>query len=171
VTPQLVLAVMLAMPSFTGDRSETAEQRAELYYPIATAIAEVARSRSEVAILISLSWHETKWARAVVEGRCGEMPAGQRCDGGKARGPWQLHLEACRTAYALPEASAGSIQAEAQCAIRLLRFSAERGKSHTATPWHSAFAGYAARPWDWPGAEARVRTTRRILSSMGNVSK
>lgn len=167
IPPPIVLAILLSRPPYYGDRNELAAERESRLAIVAEAISLAARSRSEVAILVALGEHETGFGALVQLGRCDEMPSGQRCDGGKARGPWQLHIEACRAAFALPEGSSDSIRTEAQCAISLLRWNAERGKSHTLTPQRAAFCGYAGKPWSWVGAEVRERTAKRILASWG----
>jgi hypothetical protein len=162
VSPDAVLAAALSLSPYVGDKIDTPEQRSTLYRPVAEAIAEVAKTKSEASILVALAFHESGFARFVIEGRCAQGPPGQRCDGGKARGVFQLHEAACREAWKLKDGSVESIRAEARCAIGLLRWNAERGKDLTPTRVHAAFAGYAARGWDWDGAAKRVETARKI---------
>ena len=162
MSPAAVLLALLALPPSRLDVGEAPAARRARLEPVAEAIAAAARSRSEVAILLALGKHESAFALLVQMGRCEEMPAGERCDHGLARGPWQLHELACRVAWTLPAGSAESLREEAACAIRLLRWNAERGRHHALTPVHAAFAGYAARGWQWPGADRRVATAREI---------
>ena len=161
-----VLAALLALPRYTFDPPESETDRAARLGVVADAIASASRTRTEEASLVAIVKHESAGSMLVQLGRCAELPRGQRCDGGAARGLFQLHRAACPAAYALPEGSVESIRAEAQCAIRLLRWNAQRGKEHTLTPLRAAFAGYAARDWHWKGAEERERTVRAVLARM-----
>ena len=166
VSAEAILAAALSLSRYVGDRSDTPEQRSSLYRPVAEAIAEVARSKFEASMLVALAFHESGLARFVIEGRCSDGPPGQRCDGGKARGVFQLHEAACHDAWEREDGSIESIRAEAHCAIRLLRWNAERGQGHAASRAHAAFAGYAAREWSWDGAAKRVETARKIESRL-----
>jgi hypothetical protein len=166
VSAEAVLTAALSLAPYVGDKADTPEQRSALYRPVAEAIAEVARTKSEASILVALAFHETGFARFVIEGRCTEGPPGQRCDGGKARGVFQLHEAACRDAWELKDGSVESIRAEARCAIRLLRWNGERGKDRTPNRVLAAFAGYAARDWNWDGAAKRVETARKIEKAL-----
>jgi len=167
MSPEIVLSAMLSLTPYSGDRGDSTEARMDLYRPVAQNIARVARTPSEAAILVALGFHETGFARFVIEGRCSEGPPGQRCDGGKARGVFQLHASACPAAWKFPEGSPESLELEAGCAIRLLRWNAVRGREHTITPAHAAFSGYAARDWGWGGADLRVKTTAGLLAKWG----
>lgn len=120
-----ILAVLVAQPSYVGDRSESPAAREELLRPVAEAIAEVARDDLEAAALISLGWHETKWSRAVLEGRCSDLGR-LACDRGKARGGWQVHAWCVAT----------DVEGEARCALRALRY----GRAHCTNGWLGAFA-------------------------------
>ncbi len=162
-----VLAAMLSLPAYVGDRDLNPDEREALYQPIAYEISMVARTNSEGAILVALAWSESKFASAVVSGHCERMPAGQRCDGLRARGIYQIHRAACPSAWAEPIGSTSSLRAETECAIRLLRYNAVRGRDHALTPVHASFAGYGARPWDWTGADVRVRTVKKLLANWG----
>ncbi|HVU03264.1 MAG TPA: hypothetical protein VHE30_16000 [Polyangiaceae bacterium] len=162
VNPEAVLAAALTLATYVGDRTDTPEERAALYRPVAEAIAEASRTNAEAAMLVSLAFHETNLARFVIEGRCKDGPPGQRCDGGKARGVFQLHRSACPDAWRLPDGSAESIRAEASCAIKLLRWNGKRGKGRAPSFAHAAYAGYGARDWSWDGADKRVETARKL---------
>ncbi len=167
MSPSPILAALLALPRYTFDPPESATDRAARLAIVADAIASATRTSTEAATLVAIVKHEAAGSLLVQLGRCSELPRGQQCDNGKARGVFQLHREACRAAFALPEGSAESIFVEAQCAIRLLRWNAERGREHTLTPLHAAFCGYAAKAWSWPGADERVRTTMAVLAGWG----
>lgn len=166
VNSAAVLAAALSLSQYVGDKVDTAEQRSTLYRPVAEAIAEASRTNVEASMLLALAYHESGLARFVIEGRCADGPPGQRCDGGKARGVFQLHAAACPDAWKLDAGSVESIHAEARCAIRLLRWNADRGKDHTPTRVHAAFAGYAAREWTWDGAAKRVETARKLEKAL-----
>jgi len=162
VNSMAVIAAAMSLSQYVGDRLETPEQRSALYRPVAEAIAEVSRTDAEASLLVALAYHESRLARFVIEGRCADGPRGQRCDGGKARGVFQLHQSACPEAWVLEDGSTESMRAEARCAIRLLRWNAARGKGRAPSRLHAAFAGYAARDWNWSGAAKRVATALRI---------
>jgi len=160
IDPALILIALHSLPS--------AYEQGDLQ-AVADAIADVAKTRTEAAVLVALGWHETKFVKLAMEGHCDQLPKGMRCDNGKALGPWQLHQQACPAAWQLatpnggPEGQVESLRVQAACAIRLLRYFGEKGREHTPTPTHAAFAGYAAHGWAWPGAEVRVQTVRRVL--------
>ena len=162
MTPAVILAAILLLPSryARGDVQAVADE-----------IGAVSANRDEAAALISLAWHETKFASAVMEGRCSDLHP-RACDSGRALGVWQLHKQACTAAWALASPNGGtagqreSLREQARCAIRLLRWNAKRGRDRARTPLHAAFAGYAARPWNWAGAEVRVATVRAVLRRM-----
>lgn len=165
-----VLTVLLARPESHTDVDRSLESREARLAPVAHAVSAASRTLDEAAVLMALGEHETNYAEHVLAGHCDQMPEGERCDGGRARGPWQLHKEACPVAWALPDGSQEALDAEAGCAIRLLRWNAVRGREHTITPGHAAFAGYAARDWGWPGAEKRVKTSREIYRALYTLS-
>jgi hypothetical protein len=170
VASTAILAALLREPVYHRDRAMTEPERVALFTPVAEAIAEVSRTATDAASLVALLEHETHGARDVLTGHCDQMPKGERCDNLRARGGWQLHRAACPKAWALVDGSAESIRIEAACALRQLHYQAHRGREHARTPLHAAFAGYAARPWNWEGADARVRTTKRIAVGLGGAS-
>jgi len=134
---EAVLTVMLALPQWHGDAGETTEERALLLAPIASVIAtESAGNLPLAAAMIANAHHESaSFARAVLEGRCHEMPAGLRCDHGRARGAWQVWRVFCPAAYAHPAGSVESLRAEGACVARGLRGGRLRCGS-----WEGAFA-------------------------------
>jgi hypothetical protein len=115
---ELILAALLAFPAYHGDH-ETGEAREARLAPYAAGIARHARTADEAAAMVAIGQHESRWAAYVTDGRCHEGPAGQRCDNGRARGPWQLHGW-CK---------AKTPDGEAECAARLLRYA--RGHEHS----------------------------------------
>jgi hypothetical protein len=156
MTPAAILSAMLSLPPAALDRSESVEQRTALFLPVAEAIARVSRSDRQAALLIAQAWEDTKLARYVLEGRCHDGPVGQRCDNGKARGPWQVHKWCTAT----------TLDGEARCALRAASSGMDRCRGHAQSPVHGAFAGLAARDCSWPGADRRVGTYRSVLSAL-----
>lgn len=154
MNPSLVLAVLLSLPHYTGDRSDTPEERAALLGPVASAIAAAAKNEREAAVLVTLGFHESAFARYVVEGRCKDGPPGAQCDGGLARGPWQVHSW-CRPLWTAQDGSSEALHAGALCAVRLTRTAYVKcGRT-----WEGLFSGY--RRLDrckWSGAKRRVST-------------
>lgn len=154
-----VLAAMERQPQAWIDRADGPAARRELYRPVAQTIVTVAGSREVAAALIELGWKEVKWARAVLEGHCERMPKGQRCDGGYARGPWQVHGW-CRRGWALPDGSYEALEEQGRCAVRMLlgkRATCRRG-------WEGAFSGYAGPSCAWPPAQKRAEEMREVLA-------
>lgn len=150
-----ILAVLLTLPQYRGDAhaDPTVEDRARLLRPVAVAIADVSRNATEAAALVALGYHETAYARFVLDGVCYQGPVGARCDGGKARGAWQV-WNWCRPLWAAPENAPGRHLAGARCAISLLR----RGRQQCGT-LAGAFGVYAGKGCEWKGGPGRVRTT------------
>jgi len=150
-----VLAAMLSLPQYTGDRIvDPPAERARLYRPVAEAIAQVARSRADAAALIALGYAETAFARYVLDGHCYQGPAGARCDGGRARGAWQV-WSWCRALWAGPENAPDRHVAGARCALQRLR------AGRTACP-AQGYAGmlshYGRGHCTWGPAKARAAT-------------
>lgn len=162
-----VLAAMLSLPQFIGDRSDSDDERDALYQPIAYEISMVARTPSEGALLVAVAFHESGFARYVIEGRCKDGPVGARCDNGKARGIFQLHAATCPAAYAERAGSRSSLSAETACALRLLRWGGQQCRSHSLTPTLGAIGVYAGQGCHWSGAEKRVRTEVALLQKWG----
>jgi hypothetical protein len=175
VSAVVVLKVFLMQAPLDWDRSLSVENRTELTRPYAEAVAQAAHTYWEAALLMAQAISETHMASYVIEGRCMEGPVGYRCDPKhgvpRARGPWQLHLEACRSAYEFPETSNESVMAEAECAMQAMRYFAHVGKDHAQTPNHAAFCGMGPKPWDWPGANKRVNLAKTIYRQLTSVAQ
>lgn len=155
-----ILAVMLSQPTWHGDMAETPEQRADLLRPVAMAIELATEDQTEQAALISLGWHESRFARYVIEGRCQDGPPGARCDNGRARSPWQLWRRSCPYAWALAEDDPRALERSAACAVRLLRGARWRCRDG----WRGAFAGYArGASCTWAPASGRAETMGLVL--------
>lgn len=163
---QVVLDRILHLPVWQHDAELSRDERARLLRPVAEAIAGAARSREEIAALVALGWHESRYARYVVEGRCDEGPPGLRCDMGRdgkprARGPWQV-WKWCRAAWALPAGTPASLRYEARCVVGAMRVAQARCDEG----WESAFAGLAGARCEWPPAKRRVWTMRQVLARL-----
>jgi hypothetical protein len=143
---QKILHIMLGLAPWYGDRHDTPLQRHVLLAPIAAEVALAVTEKSDglspelkAAVVLSVGYHESKWARYIIEGRCEEGPPGARCDNGSARGPFQQHLEACPLAYKYPEASRESLHEEARCAVQLMTSAFRRCGG-----WRKAFGSYCS---------------------------
>lgn len=154
VTAEAVLVVLLSLPQYRGDihADPTVEDRTRLLRPVAEAIAEVSKTRTEAAVLVALAQHETTLARYVLDGACYQGPVGARCDGGKARGAWQVHSW-CKPLWAGPENAPGRHLAGARCAVSLLR----KGRAQCGS-LAGAFGVYAGAGCKWRGGPGRART-------------
>lgn len=161
-----VLAAMLGQPAWYEDASETPEQRADLLRPAAMAITLATGDTAEQAALVALGWHESRWARYVIEGRCQDGPDGARCDSGRARSPWQVHSYGlCREAWRYTEDDPRTLELAAQCSVRLLRGAKSRCAGlHPAGDWAGAFSQYGtgARCTRAKSAE-RVATMQTVM--------
>lgn len=157
-----IVAVLLTLPQYGGDRfaDPTVEDRTRLLRPVAVAISAVARNVTEAAALAALAKHETSLARYVLDGACYQGPVGARCDGGKARGAWQVHSW-CRALWAGPENAPGRHLAGARCAIGLLRAGRQQCGDLA-----GAFGVYAGAGCKWRGGPGRVKTTNLMESRL-----
>ncbi len=163
VSAEAILAAMLAFPQYTGDRhADGPADRARLYRPVAAAIAEVSRNHTEAAALVALGYSETAFARYVLDGYCHQGPAGARCDGGRARGAWQVWSH-CRPLWAGPENAPSRHLDGARCAIRLLR----AGRVRCGT-LRGAFGVCAGRGCDWRGGAARAKLTATVKGRLAH---
>lgn len=169
VEASTVLNALLRQPQWIGDRSDTPADRIALYWPVALAIAHAAKTPYQAAALVALSGHETHLARPVVEGRCSDMPKGQRCDGGKARGVFQLHKEACRAAFEYEAGSPESLEIEAVCALRHLGFAMKRCRDVAVSPEAGMFSAYRNGWCGWAPAAKRAATMEAVLRSWRSI--
>lgn len=160
-----ILAVMLAQPAWYQDAAEPPEARADLLRPVALAIELATEDRTEQAALVALGYHESAWARYVVEGRCADGPDGVRCDHGRARSPWQLHHRACPGAWELAEDDPRALERSAACAARQLRGAKGRCRGlHPAGDTAGMFSGYArSAVCTWAPGAARAMTMSAVL--------
>jgi hypothetical protein len=108
----LILAFLLTLPVFHEDVHST-QKRAQLTR-IADAIAAVSETPQEAAMLIATGYAESTFGLRYHEGLC--LP--HECDGGQARGPWQVWR---RTAGAAWDLMIGLENTEQQARIALLK--------------------------------------------------
>ena len=80
-----ILLVIFAIPAFHEDRGVDGK-RAQLE-AIARAVAAVSKTADQAAFLLAWGKAETNFSLRIHRGDCRPW----ECDGGKARGPWQLH--------------------------------------------------------------------------------
>lgn len=152
-----ILVALLRLPPFALD-AESPDARSRRLADVAAAIAEASHGdRLSAAAAVALGWTETKFAALVQEDRCHEMPRGQRCDGGRALGVWQLHRAACPAAWS----ERGNLLLQARCAIRLLRAGRYQCGSLS-----GAFAFYGGRRCSWSGGFERAELTRKIFARL-----
>jgi hypothetical protein len=144
----VTLAAMLSLAPWVGDAGESPEAREARLAPYARAVDAATGSLALRAALVALAWHETKMARYVTEGRCHDGPPGQRCDNGKARGPWQLHGW-CK---------ATTPEGEAVCAAGMLSYMLTRCDGD----WPEAFGAYGTGG-RCVALTAREETRQRLL--------
>lgn len=154
----LILATMLKLPQWHLDH-DTVEERTALLDPVAQVISEETRTPEEAAALIAHSNMETHYARLVLTGHCDQMPAGVRCDGGRARGPFQVH-DYCKAAWRYPDGTVDSYRGGARCILATLRLGMERCHGD----WVGAFAGLRGAPvCVWERAPAYAQKQQVIL--------
>ena len=167
---EAILAALLAFQPHSTDTTETADARRARLKVVAGAIEGAARATESyvpaaemAAALLALGWHESGYASRVQLGECHAMPPDQRCDGGRARGPWQAWRVSCPVLWDLEQGSLEAVEAGAECAARYLAGAKTRCRSEATDEWAGAFSGYAgARCW-WSGGVAREATRQRLL--------
>ncbi len=160
VAQSKTLTVLQLFPVYKGDTEEPASERLARLTEIADAIDEASRNAEEQALLITVAWHESAFARYVQhdEPRCSEGHGG-RCDGGASWSNWQIK-GTDRT---------GGVVAAAALAISKLRgalgICKRRGKA--ANPVAAAISLYASgRTCSWGGVTDRVATFKRVRAAL-----
>lgn len=169
VSAAAIAAWLLGHPGYL-DRNMPPEQRAPMVQRYADAMAAEDLNADEAATLLAQGYEDTKFAFLVLADRCDEMPAGQRCDGGKARGPFGLHRSACKSAYEHPAGSDESIQWEVRCTLGLLYFHSKRCLPHAASPLLAMFGGMGGSGCHAIGAARKVALARKIAADLAKLS-
>lgn len=162
-----VLPILLLLPAYWPERHQDPAIRRGHLDAVATAIdAACAKPPAPLSVpectaaLATLGDAETHFANFVIEGHC----HGHQCDGGLARGPWQLHHLACPALWHTPRGSVAALKAGAKCAA--VRFAA--AKVHCHHGWIGAFAGYRSfNQCTWGPARGRAAEFRRMLALKG----
>lgn len=168
VSAAAIVTWLLSHPGWT-DRNIPAEQRAPMLQRYAAAIAAEDLDAKEAATVLAQGYEDTKFAFLVLADRCDEMPKGQRCDNGRARGPFGLHRSACRSAYEFPAGSDESITWEVRCTIGLLYFHSRRCKEHAITPMLAMFGGMGGNGCHAIGAARKVALARKIAIELAQL--
>lgn len=172
MTVEAILALMLLLPVFYPDRGKPPieEQR-----QVATAISLTDATPYETAIMLGAGWGESRGAQFVLQNRCSSGPYGMRCDPhprtGKPRalGFWQLWRVACPAAWQLPLGSQESVNAQATCALNLLRGSRTRcGAQNPHGVLAGTFSGFHAKSCNWETARTWIPVTRMLISRLPN---
>jgi hypothetical protein len=160
---EIILAFWITLPQWHLDHADRAG-RIELYTPVAASICRVARNDTERAWLATQAYAETKLARYVLEERCQDGPPGERCDAGRAIGPWQAHkanptarYQYCTEAWTAPT-RAERYDAGARCALLVAR------TCRTPEGWFAAQSGRGRCKASW--ARKRVRMMWRMLAQI-----
>lgn len=152
---------------------ETPAEREERLASAAYWCTTYARSYDELAACVTLGTLESRWAIYVWQGRCSDGPVGERCDEGRARGPWQQHRAACPALWRTEPGSPAAIQAGARCAVGLWRSARRRCRGrHPRGELAGGYAGYRGASCTWVGGplngvRARVKTHAWVLRELG----
>jgi len=162
----IILRAWLALAPWYLDAHESGEQRTELYRPVAAVVCGIGRTPLERAYLARQAYDETRLARAVIEGRCQDMPVGVRCDEGRATGPWQVHAW-CRAAWDQESTDVERWAAGASCSLRAFRSGFAR--CHTVEGGIAANSGLARCKAGW--ARRRVSMVFRLLEEVRHATR
>ena len=130
--PSIILAAWALLPTWYGDRHESAETRDAHRLPVAEAICRATTDAKERRFLAAQAYAETTLAKYVIEDRCSDGPVGARCDQGRATGLWQIHPnqnECSRRAWDRSLPASERHLAGAQCALANWRYGVARCKT------------------------------------------
>jgi hypothetical protein len=144
------------IPRSVEDGAEDAEQRQARLDQVAAAIDSAARTRHERALLLSVAWHESRFASSV-----------QACrttgDKGRAVGLWQSWALQCPV----------SVEQQAREAARHLRSAERYCRRRMAGKWSDERAVSAAvslyatgKHCVWAGARKRLETYRKFMAAL-----
>ncbi len=186
-----VYLVLAAQPRHVTDIEEPAVDRAVRLREVATSVSAAVQhatcagawappyecrrvwpgSQLELAAaVLAVGQHESHYASLVGADQCSAMPAGQRCDRGKARSYWQLWAQAAPALHALPLGDPDATRVAAWAAARQLASAARFCSEPGAWDWAAAFGRYGGRGCGWSGrahvGRARAETQRRLLAAL-----
>lgn len=137
-------------------------------HEVGVVIANEARARSKslagarrlAAMLVAVGHHETRFSERFALGRC--RPG--ECDGGRARGYYQLWRVSCRRLFAVKVGSAEALRVSTGCAARLLDVAWLECRKRSGRGVYGALSRYAVgHGCSWSGAERRRETYDRVL--------
>lgn len=165
----VVLAAMRSRPVYKEDVDLVAEKQAQQSELCQAIRRESKRQRIATeldwaALMIAIGEHESNFSLRIHQGFC---YAGE-CDGGRARGPWQLHRYGIAKEHWHDMHGLDSVAIQAHAASRAL----ERGYGvcrGPATDWLIAtINGFAGVRCDkmWRGLEERIATWRKVRGAM-----
>ena len=166
--PRTILLALLELPPAVVDRDLSLEQRTALILPEAMAIARVAKTPRQAAILIAQSDSETHQESNVLTGHCERSR--WKCDRGHARGPWSVHRW-CHRGWALPDGSFEALVYQAQCALGQFwhgenRWSGKYFGTRQIPPLHGGFSALASLPPDWVEAPKRAALVFKVEANL-----
>jgi hypothetical protein len=115
----VVHRALLSIPAAHEDRKVEPAIKAAQMANVSEAIKSVTSNRRERAMLMTIGWHETKFAIRLGENRCNPW----ECDGGRARHYWQTHQHGLTDAEweALVGTDLETTKRAARHALRLIR--------------------------------------------------
>lgn len=185
----------MGLPSYYGDQESTQERSARMYMTAAAVVSAVdaatcsgpwngadwcqpvwprAEKRQLAVLLVTLGWHESRFALHVHKNRCrvklGECDAVRLPDGryiALARTPWQMQYSPLIREHWGSMSSATAIGTfEAAYAAAKIAGRARMRCSSEGSWTHATISGYASgRSCSWTGAAQRVKTYNRLLSN------
>jgi|FreactcultureFD7_1027221.scaffolds.fasta_scaffold00620_29 hypothetical protein len=174
---QLVLASLLTLPVWSGDRNEDTEARQARFMSVATAEVDAAERatcsgeyngveckpiwkgsiKEIIAATESVGYWESNYSKAVGEQHCLGVPGG--CDHNRARGYWQCWITACPELWKTDSNSPEEVKVAAWESMKLLI-----GFRKTCDSWDKAFTAYTGRGCKVSATGVARRTT--MLSIM-----
>lgn len=158
VTYAWVLAALQSLAVYHEDRTEPHKPAQEAL--IADAIAGVARDKHEAALLLTVGNHETNFSYRIHTGRCQPL----ECDRGRARGPFQAHLNSRDREEWLSFGTLSGTYAATQAAVTDLRRARGlcRGEPDEVLATLRAYGGRGCRG-RLKDEEKRLATYRRLV--------
>jgi hypothetical protein len=171
MTP-VILSALLSLPVYKEDVNDD-RKHAQLKM-IAEAIAQVSSEskwpnrKQHAALLIAIAYHETGLSLRIHAGNCKPY----ECDGGRARGLWQLHSNAYVPPpiwYELAGLDFGRTRASALEASRALNrayWMCARHDGDKVAMALTAYAGLGCRA-TWKGLKPRLQTYASVLRKLG----
>lgn len=163
MTFKLLLAAILSLPTFAEDREHPLKQ--EQLEILSTGIAAASSHRPKppadwAALVATIGYHETGFSLRVQAGDC--KP--HECDGGRARGPWQMHKNRHTEPVWDQLVGLEFTALQARVASDMLERSYWQC-ARSGVPWlQGTINAYAGRRCsaEWPGLQQRIATFERL---------